>query len=92
MFNISEAMENLDMAIELSQGIGKAASQAYCQRAMLHTVMGQEDKAFKDWESSAKLGNSFARSQLIQRNPYAALCNKMLNEVFQSLKATAPPS
>jgi len=80
------------MAIEFSQGMGNAASQAYCQRAMLHTVMAQEEKAFKDWESSAKLGNTFARSQLIQRNPYAALCNKMLNEVFQNLKAAAPSS
>lgn len=85
--SISEALLNLNKAIQLSQGKGKAAAQAYCQRAMLHHVLGQEEAAIKDWESSAKLGNAFARSQLVQRNPYAALCNKMLSEVFHSLKA-----
>ena len=82
-------MDNLNHAIELSQSKGKAASQAYCQRAMLHHVAGRESAALSDWEVSAKLGNAFAKNQLIQRNPYAALCNKMLGDVFRNLQSGA---
>lgn len=79
-------MKDLEKAIEFSGGKGKAASQAYCQRAMLHHYVGNEEQALKDWESASKLGNQFAKSQLIQRNPYAALCNKMLHNVFTAMK------
>lgn len=83
-------MVNLNQAIELSHGRGKAAAQAYCQSAMLHQVAGREDEALRDWEASARLGNAFAKSQLVQRNPYAALCNKMLCDVFRNLNGEAP--
>lgn len=79
-------MEDLDKAIKLSNGKGKAASQAYCQRAMLYHYTGNEELALKDWDSASKLGSQFAKNQLIQKNPYAALCNKMLHDVFKNLK------
>ncbi|XP_046444732.1 tetratricopeptide repeat protein 36-like [Daphnia pulex] len=85
-----EAMEDLNKAIELSQGRGKAASQAYCQRAMLYHYAGNEELAFTDWESASNLGSQFAKNQLIQKNPYAALCNKMLHDVFKNLKEGSP--
>lgn len=79
-------MADLDKAIELSQGKGKVASQAFCQRAMLHQLASNDTLAFQDWESASRLGSSFAKQQLVLRNPYAALCNKMLHDVFKSLK------
>ncbi|XP_057380508.1 tetratricopeptide repeat protein 36-like isoform X2 [Daphnia carinata] len=81
-----EAMKDLDMAIQLSNGKGKAACQAYCQRAMLNHYTGNEELAFKDWECASNLGSNFAKNQLIQKNPYAALCNKMLYDVFKNVK------
>lgn len=82
-----EAMVDLNKAILLSNGKGKAACQAYCQRAMLNHYTGNEELAFKDWECASNLGSNFAKNQLIQKNPYAALCNKMLYDVFKNVKA-----
>jgi len=79
-------MDDLNKAIEYSQEKGKAAAQAYCQRAMLHHIAGNTVECDKDWQSAAALGSQFAKRQLAQKNPYAALCNKMLLEVFTSLK------
>ena len=79
-------MDNLNKAIQLSQGRGKAACQAFCQRAMLHYYFENEELAFKDWENASHLGSAFAKNQLIQQNPYAALCNKMLYNVFKNVK------
>lgn len=83
-------MEDLNKAIELSNGRGKAACQAYCQRAMLYHYTANEELAFADWESASNLGSQFAKNQLIQKNPYAALCNKMLHDVFKNLKEGSP--
>lgn len=82
----AEARKDLDRAIELSHGRGKAACQAYCQRAMLHHYTGNEDLASTDWESASNLGSQFAKDQLTQKNPYATLCNKMLHDVFKNLR------
>ncbi len=37
---LAGALQDLDKAIELSEGRGKAACQAYTQRAMLHKLDG----------------------------------------------------
>jgi len=79
-----EAIQNLDKALQFSNGKGKVACQSYCQRAML-LEQSTKEAALKDWESAAKLGSQFARTRLVQLNPYAALCNSMLNDVFSCL-------
>ena len=84
--NIAAAMTDLDLAIQLSKGNGKAAAQAYTQRALLKKVQNDEEGAFQDFKLAASLGNSFAQSQVVQMNPYAALCNQMLREAFGKLK------
>lgn len=86
---LTDAIKDLESALQLANGKGKVASQAYCQRAMLHQLSGNTQEAIKDWEAASKLGNSFAKQQLVQFNPYAALCNKMLHEVFQGLKGSS---
>lgn len=83
---LTGAIQDLDMALQLTNGKGKVASQAYCQRAMLHQLMGNSQKAIEDWKAASNLGNKFAKQQLVQYNPYAALCNKMLHDVFKNLK------
>jgi len=82
-----DAMNDLHEAIRLSNGEGKAATQALCQRAMLYQISHRNEDAKSDWTQAANLGCQFAKNQLAQMNPYAALCNKMLYEAFSSLKA-----
>ncbi|PAV82962.1 hypothetical protein WR25_08186 isoform B [Diploscapter pachys] len=81
-----EALADLNRAIELSEGQGKSGCQAFVQRAMIHRLKGDDDAARADFEKAANLGSSFAKLQLVALNPYAAMCNKMLSEVFQNLR------
>ena len=84
--NLDGAMQDLNLAIRLSKGYGKAAAQAYTQRALLKKVQNDEEGALQDFKLAAALGNGFAKSQVIQMNPYAALCNQMLREAFGKLR------
>lgn len=52
---------------------------------MLNRRDGRDDEAAADFRAAADLGSGFARSMLAQLNPYAAMCNKMLKNVFQAL-------
>ena len=79
-------MKDLDSAIELSRGHGKAAAQAYTQRALLKKVHNDDEGSYQDFKMAASLGNSFAKSQVVQMNPYAALCNQMLKEAVCKLR------
>lgn len=79
---ISAATQDLDTAIHLSGGKGKSACLAYCQRAIVRRLQGNQQLATEDYKKAAELGSDFARSQLVQMNPYAALCNQMLRKVM----------
>ena len=35
---------------------------------------------------AAVMGNGFAKSYMAQQNPYAALCNQMLKEMFEQYR------
>ena len=48
---------------------------------------GREDAARSDFEAAAQLGGEFAKQQVIAMNPYAALCNQMMSEVFRKVKS-----
>jgi len=47
---------------------------------------GHDDLARLDFEVAAKLGSHFAKMQLVELNPYAALCNQMLHDVMGKLQ------
>ncbi|CAB3372847.1 Hypothetical predicted protein [Cloeon dipterum] len=83
---IPEALLDLNKALSFSGGVGKSACQALCQRAQIFMKEGHEDLAKKDLEAAASQGNAFAKLQLAQMNPYAALCNKMLHDAFTKLQ------
>lgn len=76
-----DALKDLHLAVELSEGKGKAGIQALCQRGVLYRWMEQNDKAKEDFTRAAKAGSSFAKSQLVALNPYAAMCNAMLRKM-----------
>lgn len=80
-FFLSEALKDLHLAVELSEGKGRVGIQALCQRGALYRWMEQDDKAKADFVRAAKAGSSFAKSQLVALNPYAAMCNAMLREI-----------
>lgn len=80
------ALEDLNKAINLSHGCGLAAAQAFTQRGMIYRLEGDDEKAVEDFKKGAALGNAFAKSMVVQMNPYAALCNKMLSQAINMLQ------
>nr|XP_012228430.1 PREDICTED: tetratricopeptide repeat protein 36 homolog isoform X1 [Linepithema humile] len=83
-----EALKDLHKAVDLSKGKGRAGIQALCQRGALYRWMKQDDEAKEDFIRAARAGSSFAKSQLVAMNPYAAMCNAMLREITS--KASGP--
>ncbi|CAI4231374.1 unnamed protein product [Auanema sp. JU1783] len=81
-----DALKDLEEAIRLSNSNGKSGCQALVQRALLHKRLGNDDAAREDFQTAADLGSSFAKMQLVALNPYAAMCNQMLAQVFNDLK------
>ncbi|KAK2710030.1 tetratricopeptide repeat protein 36 homolog [Artemia franciscana] len=80
------ALEDLNIAIELSGKHGNVYERALCQRGMIYRFEGKKDDALEDFKEAAQLGNSFAKTMVAQMNPYAAMCNKMLHDMFTKLK------
>lgn len=90
MIFFAEAKIDLNNAINLSGGKGRAGCQALCQRGLIHLKEKNEKDAKSDFEAAAKLGSRFAKAQLVQMNPYAAMCNKMLKEMMTRLQNGEP--
>lgn len=82
------AVADLNEAIHLSGGQGRSGCQALCQRGIMNRKEGLVDLARKDFEAAAKLGSHFAKMQLVELNPYAALCSQMLHDVTGKLQQT----
>ncbi|XP_074036087.1 tetratricopeptide repeat protein 36 homolog [Leptinotarsa decemlineata] len=78
-----DALNDATKAINLSTDKYKRTlCLAYCQRGILHRKAENMEMAREDFENAAKMGNDFAKKQLIELNPYAALCNQMLRQVM----------
>ncbi|KAL4705913.1 hypothetical protein ACJJTC_017495 [Scirpophaga incertulas] len=81
-----DAMADLERAIQLTEGKrGRARALALCQRGVLRRRRG-DDSARQDFAMAAELGSGFAKKQVVELNPYAALCNKMLSQVLNGEK------
>ncbi|XP_064588110.1 tetratricopeptide repeat protein 36 isoform X3 [Zonotrichia leucophrys gambelii] len=80
------ALQDLDAAIRLSRGRGRAACQSFVQRGLIHRLQARDEDARRDLERAARLGSAFARQQLVLLNPYSALCNQMLCEMLGRLR------
>ncbi|XP_059058426.1 tetratricopeptide repeat protein 36 homolog [Achroia grisella] len=80
----NDAMADLDKALQLTEGSkGRARALALCQRGVLLKKLGQGDLARAAFTEAAKLGSGFAKKQVVEMNPYAALCNQMLTQVMR---------
>jgi len=88
--DIERALQDLNEAIRISNGLGRAACQAFTQRAIVHRLSKNEEAATEDFTKAASLGSAFAKSQLVLMNPYAALCNKVMSQILST--ECRPPS
>jgi len=80
------ALQDLNKAIELSNGKGGVSSLAFTQRGLIRKLNGENEEALEDFQKAANLGCPFAKQQVAEMNPYAAMCNKMLSEVMGKLR------
>eukprot|EP00099_Drosophila_melanogaster_P021429 NP_648644.1 uncharacterized protein Dmel_CG14105 [Drosophila melanogaster] len=82
-----EALDDLNKALELANDQQtRTKCHAHCQRGVLYRKLDNLEAARADFEAAAQLGSKFAREQLVEINPYAALCNQMLRQAFDQLK------
>lgn len=66
---ILEAFDDVTTAINLcSDKHRKTLCQAHCQRGLLHRRTDRIDQARYDFEIAAKMGNQFAKGQVIMEN------------------------
>ncbi|XP_075134914.1 tetratricopeptide repeat protein 36 [Leptodactylus fuscus] len=84
--DVTGALQDLNHAVELSNGKGIAGCQALVQRGLILRLNGDDEGAREDFQRAAQLGSDFARQQLVVLNPYAALCNRMLRDMVQKLR------
>ncbi|PVD36967.1 hypothetical protein C0Q70_03960 [Pomacea canaliculata] len=54
------ALDDLNMAIVLSKGKGKAACQAFTQRGIIRRLEGDNEAALEDFKAAAHLGSELA--------------------------------
>ncbi|XP_050675943.1 tetratricopeptide repeat protein 36 [Leptidea sinapis] len=79
-----DAMADIDRAVELSTGTrSRSRALALCQQGVLLRKRGADEDARRAFSEAAALGSSYARKQVVEMNPYAALCNQMLSQVMK---------
>ncbi|XP_065361273.1 tetratricopeptide repeat protein 36 homolog [Calliphora vicina] len=80
------ALDDLNHALEHSLTQSKTKCHALCQRGVLYRKQKKLEEARTDFEAAAKMGSKFAKQQLVEINPFAALCNQMLRQAFEQLE------
>ncbi|KAK6062088.1 tetratricopeptide repeat protein [Cooperia oncophora] len=76
--NVRKAIEKFNEAIEKCP----FNPSAFNNRPQALRLVGKTE--------SSELGSLLAKMQMVALNPYAAMCNKMLSEVFDNLKQGKP--
>ncbi|KAI3639435.1 hypothetical protein MIR68_002533 [Amoeboaphelidium protococcarum] len=106
--DLEHALNDVSQAISLGSYDSEFLSQAYCQRAMIRTLIENKqsrqseacnddlssfsfiselsEESRRDFEAAAKLGNQFAKNELVRTNPYAKMCNAMLKDMTKLYK------
>ena len=82
----SEALECLNLILSTSALTTNPAviRQASAQRGWLHFRSGDNEAAFGDFERAGKLGCLESKRMAVRCNPYAAMCNQMLQGIIES--------
>lgn len=84
------AILDLDRAIELSQDFPNVKQQALCQRAWIRHAANLMEDAYADFQEAGRLGNEDARRMAVRCNPYAQLCNNIMQEMIGRLYYSQP--
>lgn len=79
-----EALSLLNQLLSLPNLPTQVLRQSSAQRAWLLFRAGGQEAAFKDFERAGKLGCGESKRMAVRCNPYAAMCNQMLQEIIQS--------
>lgn len=58
-------------------------SQFYGNKILFPVFEGDDEGCRADFKLAADLGSPFAKKQLVELNPYAALCNSMLAQMMK---------
>ena len=66
-------------------GVGGAITGRGADLLIIDDPHSEQD-AMSDFKMAADLGSEVAKSVLVELNPYAAMCNKMLRDVFSKLE------
>lgn len=90
-----EAMSALKMAMRLCHNdpherFAAVLRQASAQTGWLNFKAGRTEEAFAAFETAGRLGCVESRSMATRCNPYAALCNEMLQELLGSKFYSTP--
>ncbi|XP_074655838.1 tetratricopeptide repeat protein 36-like [Tubulanus polymorphus] len=88
--DVEGALQDLNKSIELTSGKGQVACLAFTQRGLIRKLKEDVEGATNDFQKAANLGCPFAKQQVVEMNPYSAMCNKMLNEVMVKLREGNP--
>ena len=62
---VDKALSDLNTAIQLSGGLGKAAEQAYTQRGLIHVLHSNEDEALQDFQVGISNDDPFILSNTL---------------------------
>lgn len=83
----SDPTNELNKAIILSdeENFPLVKRNALLQRAWYKYVKGESEEAFHDFSEAAKLGSTEGKKMAVRCNPYARLCNNIMQEMLQSI-------
>ena len=72
----NDATADLDRAIDLSNGLGTVAAQAFTQRALMKKYAGETESAAEDFQAAAKLGKgTFQRKTSLKNHLNKGQCS-----------------
>lgn len=85
------ALADLEIALEqCGNDFPLVKRQALCQRAWIRHAAGHREEAFADFDAAGKLGCEEARKMAVACNPYAKLCNSIMQEMLDKLYYSKP--
>ena len=80
-----QALADLEEGMKYCNNDVQVTKQLYVQRGMIYELRNQDEDARRDFEVAAKHGSKFAKQECIKLNPYARLCNQMLEQAIKEL-------
>jgi len=83
--DVDSAHVDIGESVKYCAGDRLVTRQLYTQLGMIEELRGREEEARRDYEIASANGSQFARKQCVKLNPYARLCNQMLEEAMKQL-------